>query len=292
LVLIEHMTIIVVGSTGQLARHLQQLLPEASFLSRADADLANPATLGETVQRLNPSVIINAAAYTAVDRAEKEAALAWRVNAEAPAVLARLARDRDIPLVQVSTDYVFDGLKADGYIETDLVGPLSVYGATKLGGELAVRAICTKHWIVRTSWVFSEFGTNFVKTMLRIGNERDELKVVVDQRGRPTYAGDLAKLIVGLFEPGTLQPRVPYGTYHAAGGPVVSWHQFATRIMDRAVHMGLLAKHPVVHAIPTSEYPTPAKRPINSVLQPNPALDAAAKLDWEAGLDSALAKLR
>lgn len=283
------MTIVVCGSTGQLARHLRQLLGQATFLSRADADLSNPAVVETVVRKLTPSVIVNAAAYTAVDRAESDPDVAWRVNAESPAVLARVARDRDIPLVQVSTDYVFDGSKSGEYVETDRVGPLSVYGATKLGGELAVRAICPKHWIVRVSWVFSEFGVNFVKTMLRLGSERDELNVVADQRGRPTYAGDLAHLIVGMIDPAS---RIPYGTYHAAGGPAVSWHEFATRIMARGVDLGILTKRPTVHAIPSSGYPTPAKRPMNSVLQPNPALATAAKLDWEAGLDNALAKLR
>jgi dTDP-4-dehydrorhamnose reductase len=284
------MTIVVVGSTGQLALHLRQVLPHAAFLSRADADLANAVALTSAVQGLNPSAIINAAAHTAVDRAESEPDLAWRVNAEAPAALSRLARDRDIPLVQISTDFVFNGAKQGAYMESDPVGPLSVYGATKLGGELAVRAICPKHWIIRTSWVFSEFGANFVKTMLRIAKDRDELRVVADQRGRPTYAGDLANLVKGLLQP--VSSPVPYGTYHAAGGPDITWHGFATRIIDRGVQIGLLAKRPVVHPITTAEYPTPAKRPLNSVLQPNSALDVAAKLDWEAGLESALAKLR
>jgi len=282
------MTIVVVGSTGQLARHLKDRLPTAVFLSRADADLADASALTGAVRAADPSVIINAAAHTAVDRAESEAELAWRINAEAPAALARLARERDIPLVHVSTDYVFDGSKQGEYVETDPVGPRSVYGATKLGGELALSAIHPRHWILRTSWVFSEFGTNFVKTMVRLAKERDELRVVADQRGRPTYAGDLADAIAALLrEPSA----VPFGILHATGGPAVSWHEFATDIIGRACKRGLISKLPVIHAIPAAAYPTPAKRPLNSVLSPSAALARIARFDWSAGLDRTLGNL-
>src|SRR5690606_1943891 len=144
--------------------------------------------------------IVNAAAYTAVDRAETERDLAWRINAEAPAELARAAERLSVPLVHVSTDYVFDGHNAEGYVESDPVAPLSVYGRSQLGGELAVATLCARHWILRTSWVFSEHGNNFPKTMLRLARDRDELRVVDDQRGRPTYAGDLADCIAGILD--------------------------------------------------------------------------------------------
>lgn len=283
------MNVLVVGSTGQLARHLRESLPSATFWSRADADLSQPEALERKVLDAQPQFIVNAAAYTAVDRAETERELAWRVNAEAPAVLARAAAKLDVPVVQVSTDYVFDGLANQPYGESDPVAPLGVYAASKLGGELAVRTIHSKHWILRTSWVFSEFGANFVTTMLRLARERDELRVVADQHGRPTYAGDLAAAIAALVrEPQT----VPFGTHHATGGSVVSWHAFAVQIIGRAQQCGMLAKSPVIHAIPTSSYPTPARRPLNAVLNPSAALSRVARFDWDAGLDRALENLQ
>jgi dTDP-4-dehydrorhamnose reductase len=283
------MSVLVVGSSGQLAQHLRELLPAATFWSRTDADLSQPAILEQKVLARQPTFIINAAAYTAVDRAESEPELAWRVNAEAPAALARAAAKLDAPLVQVSTDYVFSGQSELPYAETDPVAPLGVYGTTKLGGELAVRAIHRKHWILRTSWVFSEFGANFVKTMLRLARERDELKVVADQRGRPTYAGHLAQLIAGLSRN---PDAIPFGTYHATNGSAVSWHEFAVEILNRAHVAAMIAKLPAIQPIPTSGYPTPAKRPLNSVLTPSPALQQIAVFDWESGLDRTLAKLK
>jgi dTDP-4-dehydrorhamnose reductase len=224
-----------------------------------------------------------------VDRAESEPELAWRINAEAPAELARICAARQIPFVHVSSDYVFSGQSAEPFDESDPVGPASVYGRSKLGGELAVRTIHPKHWILRTSWVFSEFGANFVKTMLRLAREREELNVVADQRGRPTYAGDIAAAIVGLArEPAS----VPYGIHHATGGSAVSWHEFASEIIERAHKVGLIAKKPAIHPIPTTSYPTPAKRPLNSVLTPSSSLTRIARFDWESGLDRTLAKLK
>lgn len=283
------MTVLVVGSTGQLALHLREQLPTATFWSRSDADLSRPEGLAQKVIELRPKFIINAAAYTAVDRAETEREIAWRVNADAPAALARAASKLDVPLVQVSTDYVFNGSGDAPYVETDPVGPLGTYGSSKLGGELAVRTIHSKHWILRTSWVFSEFGTNFVKTMLRLAKEREELNVVADQRGRPTYAGDIAQSIAGL----TRNPdAVSFGTHHATGGSAVSWHEFATEIISRAHDKGFLERRPAVRPIPSSNYPTPAKRPLNSVLLPSAELARIARFDWGLGLDRTLDKLK
>lgn len=281
--------ILVVGSTGQLAQHLRELLPGATFWSRADADLSVPETLEGKVLAIGPSCIVNAAAYTAVDRAESEPELAWRVNSEAPAALARAAARLDAPIIQVSTDYVFDGSKKEPYEESAPVGPLSVYGMSKLGGELSVRAIHRKHWILRTSWVFSEYGGNFVKTMLRLAKERTELSVVADQIGRPTYAGDLARLIAVLSQD---SESLPFGIYHATGGPATSWHGFATRIFEQAERIGLIDQSPLVHPIPTTSYPTPAKRPLNSVLKPSSALETIASFDWETGLRRTLSNLK
>jgi len=276
--------VLVIGRTGQLARHLQLLAPEATFWDRSQADLAHPERLQAQIEAFGPRAIINAAAHTAVDKAESERDLAWRVNSESPAAMARAAAARAIPLVHISTDYVFDGSSPRAYLESDPVSPQSVYGTTKLGGELAVRALAPHHWILRTSWVFSEYGSNFVKTMVRLGKEREELRVVNDQRGTPTYAGDLARLIVALLA----QPAgaVPYGTCHVGGDPSVTWCEFASAIFASAQERRLLDKQPRVTGIPTSQYPTPARRPANSVLQPNAALHGATgvRFDWNAGL--------
>jgi dTDP-4-dehydrorhamnose reductase len=286
------MTTLVLGSTGQLATHLRELWPAATFWSRADADLADPRSLRAKIESGRPTAIVIAAAYTAVDKAESEPELAWRVNAEAPAEIARAAAALDVPLVHVSTDYVFDGKATAPYTETDPVAPLNVYGRSKLGGELAVASIARCYWILRTSWVFSEHGHNFVKTMLRLGRERDRLSVVADQIGRPTYAGDLARLVDVLLGPGAA--AVPYGLHHVGGGPVTSWHGFAGSIFGEAVARGLLSRAPDVASIPTSAYPTPAQRPLHSVLAPSTALAAAAASlgDWPRGLARCLDSLR
>jgi len=279
--------VLVIGRTGQLARHLQLLLPAATYWDRGQADLAQPSTLQAQIESFAPSAIINAAAHTAVDKAESERDLAWRVNADSPAAMARAAASGHVPLVHVSTDYVFDGSGSRAYRESDAVSPQNVYGLTKLGGELAVRALAPRHWILRTSWVFSEYGNNFVKTMVRLGKDRPELKVVDDQRGRPTYAGDLARLVVALItNPGS----VASGLYHAGGDPPVTWCEFAREIFAKAHARGLITKQPAVTGIPTSQYPTPARRPANSVLEPNAALHAGAavEFDWQRGLDRVL----
>jgi dTDP-4-dehydrorhamnose reductase len=288
----EHARVLVLGRSGQLARHLQLLMPQATYWDRGQADLAHPERLQSLIESFAPSSIINAAAHTAVDKAESERELAWRVNAESPAAMARAAASAGVPLVHVSTDYVFDGSGERAYRESDPVSPQNVYGLSKLGGELAVRALAPRHWILRTSWVFSEFGHNFVKTMVRLGKDRPELKVVNDQRGRPTYAGDLARLIVALV---TNPDSVASGTYHAGGpsregnGPV-SWCEFAGVILAKAQARGLIAKQPALTGIPTSQYPTPARRPANSVLEPNAALHSgtAVGFDWQRGLDGVL----
>jgi dTDP-4-dehydrorhamnose reductase len=281
------MTILVLGSSGQLATHLRELLPDADYWGRDQLDLVHSTNARAAVEARRPSLIVNAAAYTAVDKAENDRDAAWRLNAEAPAMLARAAASLGVPLVHISTDYIFDGTKQGEYEVGDACNPLSTYGATKLAGELAVRSLCPTSWILRTSWVFSEFGVNFVKTMLRLARERDELRVVSDQVGRPTYAGDLAALVARMAAHG----RLPYGTYHAVGGAAVSWHAFAQRIVDVAVHVGVIARAPRVVAIPTSGYPTPARRPANSVLRPSAELlSLGVDLDWARGLERAIRK--
>ena len=285
------MTVLVLGSSGQLAMHLKELLPAATYCGRDTLDLAKPGGLSAAIEAMRPSAIVNAAGYTAVDKAESEPAAAWRINAESVAAAAVAATALDVPFVHVSTDYVFDGRKASDYVEADATNPLSVYGATKLGGELAARALCKKSWILRVSWVFSEHGANFVKTMLRLAATRDELRVVADQRGRPTYAGDLAAVIAELLR---RPERLPFGTFHAVGGPVVSWHEFAEQIVEQAFERGMISKRVPVRPITTADYPKPARRPANSALEPSAALARASGLamDWEKGLATALTKLR
>jgi dTDP-4-dehydrorhamnose reductase len=285
------MTVLVLGSSGQLATHLREQLADATYCGRDTLDLAEPSRVEAAIGAMRPSAIINAAGYTAVDRAESEPAVAWRINAEGVAAAARAATTLGVPFVHVSTDYVFDGSKMSEYVEEDPTNPLGVYGATKLAGELATRALCKTSWILRASWIFSEHGANFVKTMLRLAATRNELEVVADQRGRPTYAGDLAAMIAEMVR---RPDRLPFGTYNAVGGSVVSWHEFAEIIVEQALERGILSKRVPVRPITTAEYPTPARRPANSALRPNPELERALgiAMDWRKGLTAALTMFR
>ena len=285
------MSVLVLGDSGQLASHLKELLPHASYWGRQKFDLARPSGLCAAIQERKPSLIVNAAAYTAVDKAEVERDIAWSVNAEAPAMAARAAASLDVPLLHISTDYVFDGTKIGEYSTSDPCLPANAYGASKLEGEVAVRLHSRKSWILRTSWVFSEHGGNFVKTIVRLAGERQELRVVSDQFGRPTYAGDLARLVARIAE--DAESRLPYGTYHAVGGAVTSWHGFAEAIVATARSRGRLLRAPLVTAISTAEYPTPARRPRNAVLQPSTELRALydVDFDWARGLDLAIERI-
>jgi dTDP-4-dehydrorhamnose reductase len=287
------MTILVLGAAGQLASHLKEHVPEAHYWGREQFDLRNPAGLPAAIERLQPSFIVNAAAYTAVDKAEVERDAAWSVNAEAPAMAARAAALLDIPFLHVSTDYVFDGTKSGEYTVGDATHPISVYGKSKLGGELAVQVLAPQSWVLRTSWVFSEHGSNFVKTIVRRASTQQALRVVADQVGRPTYAGDLAQLVAQIVRRQAAGDVLPYGTYHAVGGAVTSWYEFAQAIVRTAVRQGRLARSPLISAIPTSEYPTPARRPQNSVLAPSAELRSMFKVefDWPRGLERALERM-
>jgi dTDP-4-dehydrorhamnose reductase len=286
------MTVVVIGESGQLARHLRRIMPDALFWGRRTVDAADARQLEVALIEARPSAIINAAAYTAVDLAEQERVLAWRLNAEAPAAAGRAATKLDVPLVHISTDFVFDGRSSVPYIEDASVNPLNTYGRTKLAGELAVQSLCDKHWILRTSWLFSEFGANFVTTMIRLAESRNTINVVADQFGRPTYAGDLAGLIRVLVEGDGSNP-LPFGTYHATDGPVISWHDFAELIFREAVAAGIVESAPEVHPIPTSDYPTAAVRPLHAVLEPSKIATALVPrgFDYVAGLRSMLTAL-
>jgi dTDP-4-dehydrorhamnose reductase len=249
------MKILVFGKTGQVATELQRQ-GDVIALGRDEADFSDPATCVAQILRYKPDVIINAVAYTAVDKAESESDLAHLVNAEAVGAIAHGAVNMNIPLVHISTDYVFEGGGETPWRPSDPTGPIGVYGASKLAGEEAIRAAGGAHVILRTSWVVSAHGNNFVKTMLRLGRERDRLTIVADQIGGPTAAADIAASCLTIAE--KLLKGGPSGTYHYSGSPDVSWADFAREIF---VQVGLIVD---VVDIPSSDYPTPAKRPLNS----------------------------
>ncbi|MEI7376859.1 dTDP-4-dehydrorhamnose reductase [Dickeya chrysanthemi] len=258
------MKVLLTGANGQLGRCFQDRLPQGWSVLATDTDsldITDEAQVQATVASWQPDAIVNAAAYTAVDKAESESELAARINVAGPEYLARAARQQGARFIHVSTDYVFDGTATRPYIETDATHPLGVYGQTKLDGERAVLKVNPAAQIVRTAWVFSEYGNNFVKTMLRLGRERDSLGVVADQRGCPTYAGDIADAIIGV-----LQQQAEGGLYHFCGDEEVSWHAFADAIFAVADKQQLLSRVPTVNAITTEQYPTPAARPAYSTL--------------------------
>ena len=278
--------LLIFGRTGQVALELARLAPDARFLGRDEADLADPAACAASILAARPAAVINAAAYTAVDRAESDQGTARLVNAEAPGAMARACAELGIPLVHVSTDYVFDGSGAAARAENAPTGPLGVYGQTKLDGERLIAAAGGQWAVMRTSWVFSAHGTNFVRTMRRLGAERDRLTIVADQVGGPTPAADIAAALLAMARAMIADPSKG-GTYHFAGAPDVSWADFAREIFARS---GL---SPQVVDIPTSAYPTPARRPLNS------RLDCSAisrdfgipRPDWREGLDRVIQEL-
>ncbi|MDP5307125.1 dTDP-4-dehydrorhamnose reductase [Paracoccus spongiarum] len=278
--------VLVFGKTGQVARELALLAPEAQFLGRDEADLADPEGCADALLRARPSLVINAAAYTAVDRAESEPDIARSVNALSPGAMARAAAALDVPFLHVSTDYVFDGSGTAPWIESAATAPLGVYGATKLAGEQAVAAARGRSVILRTSWVFSAHGANFVKTMLRLGAVRDEIAVVADQIGGPTPAAGIAATLLHIGR-AMAEGRPAAAIYHYAGAPDASWADFAAAIFAQA---GLACR---VRPIPGADYPTPARRPQNSRLDCGAiARDfAVSRPDWRKGLADVLARL-
>jgi len=257
------------GTSGQVARAMIAVADgrvSLTALSRADCNLERPGAVARTLSDLpQPDIVVNAAAYTAVDRAERDEALAFRINAEAVREMAQACAERNIPLIQISTDYVFDGEKAQPYREEDAVNPLNAYGRSKLAGETALREAWDAHVILRTSWVYSAWGTNFVRTMLRLGAERDELRVVCDQIGSPTSAFQIADAILTVAT--ALRgagPQDHYGTFHFAADGVTSWAGFAQQIFAGVADW--LPIRARVIPITASEYVSPAKRPGNSRL--------------------------
>jgi dTDP-4-dehydrorhamnose reductase len=282
------MKLLVFGEIGQLGQELQRRAGDVTLEVRGleEADFTDPATCAGFVERTDADAVINAVAYTAVDRAEEDEEVALMVNATTPAALARAAAARGLPLIQVSTDYVFDGAGDTPFAVDHPTGPLGAYGRTKLAGEEGVIAAGGPHAILRTSWVVSSHGNNFVKTMLRLGAERDRLTIVADQVGGPTCAADIADACLSIAAQLIADPAKS-GTYHFTGGPDVSWADFAREIFR------LSGLSPEVADIPTSDYPTPAQRPLNSRLD-NSLTETTFGIprpDWRKGLRDILQDL-
>ena len=259
-------SILLIGCKGQVGTELKKALQPYNNLiavARPEVELVQPETIKNLIKHWEPQIIINAAAYTAVDKAENEPEFANKINAVAPGVLAEEANKSQALLIHISTDYVFDGKSNRPYQENDLTNPLSIYGETKLAGEQAISSICSNYLILRTAWVYGSGGkSNFVKTMLRLGAQKSELKVVSDQIGSPTWATDIAQTIAMLITKD--QPKS--GIYHYTNSGVASWYDFAVAIFEEAKLLGFPLNIERVVPIPTSEYPTPATRPSYSVL--------------------------
>lgn len=287
--------VLVVGSNGQVGHEL--VARAAAFpaiaitgMARAQLDVTDAASVEAAFTATQPQLVINASAWTAVDRAESERDAAFAVNRDGVALLAGACVRRAIPLLHISTDYVFDGSGERPWTPADRPAPLGAYGASKLAGEEAARA-CPQHLVLRTSWVFGAHGNNFVRTMVRLAGERDRLRVVGDQIGGPTWAGHIADALLALADRHCRGEALRWGTYHYAGQPWVSWHAFAVEAVSRAHRLGLVARIPAIDAITTAEYPLPAPRPLNSRLDMRDTTRGLglAPPDWREGLQHVLA---
>jgi dTDP-4-dehydrorhamnose reductase len=280
------MTILVFGKTGQVATELR-LQAEVLSLSRGGADLSNPAECADRILEIRPDVVINSAAYTAVDKAEEEEELATVINGFAPTAMANAAAELGIPFLHVSTDYVFDGTGQGAWKPGDPTGPLGAYGRSKLAGEIGISAAGGNHAILRTSWVFSAHGNNFLKTMLRLGSERSQLNIVADQIGGPTPAATIAATLLKMSKIMRKNGKLG-GVYHYSGAPDTSWADFAREIFAQN---GLSAE---VGDIPTSEFPTPAKRPANSRLDCTSLVEVFGieRPNWREGIADVLKQLQ
>jgi dTDP-4-dehydrorhamnose reductase len=297
--------ILILGKQGQVAWELQVTLAtlgNVTVLGSQDLDLANPDRIRERVRQIRPDIIVNAAAYTAVDKAESEPDLCMTINATAPGVLAELAREFQALLIHYSTDYVFDGTKTSPYLETDPTNPLSVYGASKLAGERAIIQVDCPHLILRTTWVYGNRGKNFLLTILRLAAEKPELKIIADQMGAPTWSRAIAistAQIVAQCHRDSRSERLRQrssirGVYNLSAAGKTSWHGFASEIVSqyRSQYPDRQLAVQNIIPIPTSEYPTPAKRPANSILDNSKILaDFGVQLpDWQLSLSQLLAR--
>lgn len=274
--------VLVFGAGGQLGTHLLATSPPPDVavmgVTRAEADICDKGAVEAAIATHRPSTIVNAGAFTAVDKSESEREQAFRVNRDGARVLAEAANAAGIPIIHLSTDYVFDGKGRTPYVESDAVAPQGVYARSKEEGERAVRDAAGKHIILRTAWVYGPFGANFMRTMLRLGAERDELGIVDDQTGCPTATGDIAAAILTMIDTLERPDFRAWGTYHYVGGDVVTWYGFAVMIFAEAAKLG--RKTPRLRPITTAEYPTPAARPAYSVL-------STAKIEREFGIKPA-----
>jgi dTDP-4-dehydrorhamnose reductase len=262
--------ILVYGAEGQVGREVMALAKawgiEVAGCNRAQADITNFSAVEAAISSAEPRIVLNAAAYTAVDRAETEKETAYAANVVGGELVARAAAARCLPIIHISTDYVFDGTKIGAYVETDPIAPLGVYGTTKAEGEARVREKNPRHFILRTAWVYGQFGTNFLKTILRLSREREELRIVADQYGCPTATQDLAEAIFAI-DRAWVRGFEATGTYHFAGTGVTTWYGFASVIVEARAQV--TGQRPKVTPISTADYPTSARRPANSVLDSN-----------------------
>ncbi|MGB7444906.1 MAG: dTDP-4-dehydrorhamnose reductase [Coleofasciculaceae cyanobacterium] len=292
--------ILLTGMAGQLGQELPQTLAplgKVIGVDRQKLDLAKSEQIRQVIGEVKPDLIINAAAYTAVDKAEQETELANKVNGDAPTIIAEVAQSLGAFLIHISTDYVFDGTKNRPYTESDTPNPINAYGQSKLLGEEGVTKACDRHIILRTAWVYGAYGKgNFVKTMLKLGAEREELRVVVDQVGTPTWTRDIAQAIAQLgqkISSESSKDQINPGIYHFTNSGVISWYDFAVAIFEEAKQLGFPLKVRKVVPIPSSEYPTPAPRPAYSVLstQKISALLGSHPCHWRTRLRQMLKQL-
>lgn len=290
------MKVLVTGKSGQLACSMIELDAGAHTvvaMGRPELDIRDRDSALRAIDSAEPDVVVNAGAYTAVDKAEAEIEDAFAINAVGAENVARACHSAGIAIIHISTDYVFDGTKRAPYVETDATGPIGAYGRSKLAGEAAVAAACPRHVILRTSWVHAPFGYNFVRTMLRLAQTRDELNVVDDQHGNPTYAPHLAEAVMRVAEAisGPSGRTDAWGIYHAAGTGETTWCDFAREVFRYSAARG--GPSAVVHGIPTSQYPTPARRPENSRMDCG-ALERAFAIklpDWRDGVGQCVGRL-
>ena len=291
------MRVLITGAQGQVGQELMGSAPlawQVQGLGSSELDISDAQHVMTIVQKFQPQLIINAAAYTAVDKAESETSRAHAVNHLGAANLAKAAQALNCPLLHISTDYVFSGAHKQPYTEQDTPAPNSVYGESKWLGEQAIHTYCSQHIILRTSWVFGLHGNNFVKTMLRLGQERDALSIVSDQIGGPTSASSIAQALWQIAQQYQSNSSCAWGTYHFSGAPTCSWYEFAVEIFKQATALQLMERSPILSAIKTSDYPTPAQRPAYSVLG-NTKISQHLNItqsDWKSELNLMLRALK
>ena len=290
------MKILVAGSNGQVGNCLKESASAFGFsvvgYDLPNIDITSLDSVKNILDKEQPELLINAAAFTAVDKAEEEVELSYQVNDKGTENLAIACESSGIPFFHISTDYVFDG-EEGMYMEDSIVNPQSVYGASKLAGEISAKNNCSKTLILRTSWVFSSYGNNFLKTMVKLARTRDELGIVSDQKGAPTSAADIAKALLSFAAEYKAGKNI-FNTYHFTGTPYASWYDFAKHIFQQAEDVKLIDKQPKVNAIKTSEYPLPAKRPMDSRLDCSKIFNDLSNLqnDWRSEVARIVKKLQ